>query len=96
MENDQNSIIGNSVPVNPQKTVGISNKNTAHDPDLPYEDPAITNPQELASFPKPAPIVDAEDVENESESRLVNHRSPVRDGSHIARTDNAPDERGYI
>jgi hypothetical protein len=66
------------------------------DTTLPYEDPAVINPEELASFPKPAPKADAADVENESENRLVNKRSPVRDGTHITRTGNTPNEEGYI
>ncbi len=72
--------------------------NTTHPADttLPYEDPAVVNPEELASFPKPAPKADAADVENESENRLVNKRSPVRDGTHITRTGNEPNEEGYI
>jgi len=65
--------------------------------DLPYEDPAITNPAELASFPKAAPIADAADVENETGNRLVNRKgSPVREGRNIAQSDNRPDENGYI
>lgn len=82
-----------SIPLN---NVNPQAHKTTSDTTLPYEDPAITNPEELASFPKPAPIADAEDVENESESRLVNRRSPVREGRNIARTDNAPNEEGYI
>lgn len=63
---------------------------------LPYEDPAITNPEELASFPKNSEIADATDVERESESRLVNRRTPVREGRNITRTDNNPDTEGYM
>ena len=62
--------------------------NTAPDSTLPYEDPAITNPEELATFPDAAPIADAEDVEEESKTRIVNVKSsPVRDGRNIIRTD---------
>jgi len=65
--------------------------------DLPYEDPAVTNPAELASFPKAAPKADAAEIENESENRLVNRKSsPVREGRNIAQSDNRPDENGYI
>ena len=63
----------------------------------PYEDPAITNPAELASFPKAAPKADAGKVSFESEDRLVNRKSsPVREGINIAQSDNRPDENGYI
>lgn len=65
--------------------------------DLPYEDPAVTNPAELASFPKAAPIADAADIENETGNRLVTRKSsPVREGRNIAQSDNRPDENGYI
>ena len=64
--------------------------------DLPYEDPAITNPEELATFPKTSKMSNPEDVENESESHLVNRRSPVREGRNITRTDNTPDTDGYM
>lgn len=64
--------------------------------DLPYEDPAITNPQELASFPKTSKMSNPEDIENESESHLVNRRSPVREGRNITRTYNNPDTNGYM
>lgn len=67
------------------------------DATLPYEDPAITNPEELASFPKPAAKSDAEDVENESENRLVNlKKSPVREGRNIVNTDTNPDPDGFM
>jgi len=64
---------------------------------LPYDDPAITNPQELASFPPPAEIAPSEEVENENEIRLVNpQRSPVREGRNIISTDNNPDRDGFM
>lgn len=53
--------------------------------DLPYDDPAIVNPTELASFPKKAP----QDYHPHSEhdSHLVSRRSgSARDGSNITRT----------
>lgn len=66
------------------------------DNSLPYEDPAITNPEELASFPKKTKIVDAAEIERESESHLVNKRTPVREGRNIIRTDNNPDTDGFM
>lgn len=63
---------------------------------LPYEDPAITNPEELASFPKNSEIVDAHEIEQERESHLVNKRTPVREGRNIIRTDNNPDTDGFM
>lgn len=85
-----------SIPLNITTSTPDPNTSKPGGTTLPYEDPAITNPEELASFPKPAPIADAEDVENESENRLVNKRTPVREGRNITQTGNAPDERGYI
>lgn len=63
---------------------------------LPYEDPAITNPEELATFPKNSQIIDAKEVEHESQSHLVNKRSPVREGRNIISTDNNPDRDGFM
>lgn len=63
--------------------------------DVPgVEDPAAVNPEELASFPKqkdkgPLPI----DHEKEN---AITKRSSVREGRNIARTENTPDENGYI
>ena len=63
---------------------------------LPYEDPAITNPQELASFPKQSEIANTKEIEIESESHLVNKRTPVREGRNIIRTDNNPENDGFM
>jgi len=64
---------------------------------LPYDDPAITNPQELASFPPPAEQASSEEIENENEIRLVNpQRNPVREGRNIISTDNNPDRDGFM
>lgn len=92
MENRENR----NIPDGGLKNSTGNNRAPYDNVNLPYEDPAIINPEELATFPKPAPKVDAADIENESENRLVNKRSPVRDGTHITRTGNGPDENGYI
>jgi len=72
--------------------------NTAPDSTLPYEDPIVTNPEELASFPKAAPIADAADVAEESKTRIVNVKSsPVREGRNIIRTDtNSDTTEGFM
>jgi len=97
---NDNRRLQEDIDVNPLDTTSLDSvplrTNKPADTTLPYEDPAVINPEELASFPKPAPKVDAADIENESENRLVNKRSPVRDGTHITRTGNGPDENGYI
>jgi hypothetical protein len=87
----------------PVRTISLdtTNDNSSKDSqsydDLPYADPALVNPEELASFPDPAPKEDASQVEFESENRLVNRKpSPVREGRNIAQSDNRPDENGYI
>lgn len=66
-------------------------KNLIPDNSLPYEDPAITNPEELASFPKNSKIEKASEVEKERESHLVNKRTPLREGRNITQTDNSPE-----
>lgn len=72
-------------------------KNTAPDNSLFYEDPAVTNPEELATFPKAAPKMDATDVEEESVTRLQSlKRSPVRDGRNIIRTDTEAGSDGFM
>jgi len=61
---------------------------------LPYDDPAMINPDELASFPKQA-NPEAHHL-YDHESHLVNRRTPVRDGRNITRTDNQPDRHGFM
>jgi len=56
-----------------------------------YEDPAVLNPAELATFPPK--VVKAESFHHDHyhHSHLVNKRTPVRDGRNITITDNHPD-----
>ena len=62
--------------------------------DLFYADPAVFNPEELATFPKP---VKHDSYHHHShESHLVNKRTPVRDGRNITRTDNHPEKNGFM
>ena len=64
---------------------------------LPYEDPAVVNPTELATFPKMVKRDESHHHHHEHESHLVNRRTaPVREGRHITRTDNHPDKDGYM
>jgi len=68
--------------------------NTHPDGRLPEDDPALINPDELATFPEEQKNPHL-DVEDENESRLVNRKtSPVRDGRNITRTDTTPDNDG--
>lgn len=60
---------------------------------FPYEDPAITNPDELATFPK---TVSNNPYHPPHESHLVSKRTPVRDGRNITITDNHPDKNGFV
>ena len=60
---------------------------------FPYEDPAIINPDELATFPK---IVNNNPYHPPHESHLVSKRTPVRDGRNITITDNHPDKNGFV
>lgn len=66
------------------------------DNQLPYPDPAEVNPDELATFPKRSQQSDPGDIEEERESHLVNKRSPLREGRNITRTDNNPDNDGFM
>ena len=66
------------------------------DNQLPYPDPAVVNPEELATFPKRSQQSDPGDIEDEKESHLVNKRSPLREGRNITRTDNNPDNDGFM
>ena len=59
---------------------------------FPYEDPAIVNPDELATFPKTVNT----SAYHAHESHLVSKRTPVRDGRNITITDNHPEKRGFI
>lgn len=97
-ENDRNDQGNQDGQFNPDtnKTNDAVRRNLMPDNSLPYEDPAITNPEELASFPKKAKIVNATEVERESENHLVNNRTPVREGRNIVRTDNNPDTDGFM
>lgn len=64
---------------------------------MPYEDPAIVNPNELATFPKQ---VKKNDVHHHSyyhhHHPLHIKTTPARDGRNITRTDNHPEKNGFI
>ncbi len=63
---------------------------------MPYEDPAIINPDELATFPKPVHTETRHHHHHHDESHSVSKRTPVRDGRNITRTDNHPDKNGFM
>lgn len=83
---------GNIVPnksVNPKHPDGL----------LPEDDPALINPDELATFPKQVNETDEDvDLEAERENHSVNRKtSPERDGTQITRTDNtSTNDRGFL
>lgn len=94
MENNTNSRVGHT-----EANRHNDFKKGAHQSydGLPYEDPAITNPVELATYPAPAKKVSATDIENENESHVANtKRSAVREGRNIISTDNNPDRDGFM
>ncbi len=62
---------------------------------LPYEDPALINPDELATFPKTVKK-DGYHHYHDHELHEITKRTPVRDGRNITRTDNQPDKRGFM
>nr|WP_322623187.1 hypothetical protein [uncultured Flavobacterium sp.] len=72
-------------------------KHMTPDNTMLYEDPAVVNPEELATFPKPAPKADATEIADENQARPVSvQRSAVREGRNIVRTDTAPDPDGFM
>lgn len=65
---------------------------------LPEDDPAVINPDELASFPKEK-HTENPDIEDERDPKLVNRKtSPVREGRNITRTGPGSnvDEDGFM
>ena len=62
---------------------------------LPYDDPAILNPDELATFPKQ---VRRDGYHHHDHHHHHHHMksTPVRDGRNITRTDNHPDKHGFM
>ncbi len=97
MEDNTNSHVGHT-SANRQNKANEFKKGEHQSYDgLPYEDPAITNPVELATFPKPAEKVSATHIESENETHVVNtKRSAVREGRNIINTDNNPDRDGFM
>lgn len=77
-----------------------TNKTQKHpDGSLPEDDPAVINPDEVASFPKEVKETDADvDLDAERENHSVNRQtSPERDGTNITRTDNSSiNDRGFL
>lgn len=72
-------------------------KHMTPDNTMLYEDPAVVNPEELATFPKPAPKADATEISDENQAHPVSvQRSAVREGRNIVRTDTAPDSDGFM
>jgi hypothetical protein len=98
--NNNNNTAFNSQPEEKAQGIDFSNDserlhNNQQTPDgiLPEDDPALINPDELATFPKEV-ANDNPDIDAERDSHLVNRRSPVRDGRNITRTDTTPDNDG--
>lgn len=100
MENNTNGRNDMARPTNDRRDATNSRleeiRNLRPDPTLPYDDPAVINPEELATFPKKSEIMDAADVEAENKTTLVNQRSAVRVGRNIVRTDNDPNNDGFM
>lgn len=63
---------------------------------FPEGDPAIINPEELASFPPEAERSNDVDIEAERDSHSVTKRTPVRNGRNIISTDNDPTHDGFM
>lgn len=81
-DRDNHHNVDNGVPASPLK---------------PEDDPALINPEELATFPEPAKRDSNVDIDSERDSHLVNKKpSPVRDGRNIISTDNNPGRDGFM
>ena len=63
---------------------------------MPYEDPAIVNPDELATFPKQVKNDEFHGHHHHPHHPLHFKSTPVRDGRNITRTDNHPEKNGFI
>ena len=75
------------------KRENLSNENSKLSPE---EDPAVINPEELATFPKEKKNEDP-DIEEERGSHLANKlKSPVRSGRNITETGPNPDRDGFM
>ncbi|KOS07854.1 hypothetical protein AM493_18665 [Flavobacterium akiainvivens] len=96
MEDNTNSRVGQQANRQPERNEFKKGPHQSYD-NMPYEDPAITNPVELASYPPPAEKVSAADIENENEIHGINtKRNPVREGRNIISTDNNPERDGFM
>lgn len=97
MEDNTNSHVGSSsANRQPENKEFKKGPHQSYD-GLPYQDPAITNPVELATYPAPAKKVSAKDIENENETHVINtKRSAVREGRNIINTDNSPERDGFM
>lgn len=101
MENNQNERKDQEdLSLNEQRNFTSDDRNLKEggskhpDGQLPEDDPALINPDELATFPKEMKNGDP-DIESERDSHLTNRKSsPVRDGRNITRTDTTPDNDG--
>lgn len=76
------------------KELSKGHKENKPDGPLPEDDPALINPDELATFPKEMKNEDP-DIDEERDSHSVSRKtSPVREGRNITRTDTTPDNDG--
>ena len=103
MENNQNHLQGEEHQDDKGQKINFTHDNRdlkenrehpAPDGQLPEDDPALINPDELATFPREVKNDDP-DIEEERDSHLTNRKpSPARDGRNITRTDTTPDNNG--
>lgn len=63
---------------------------------VPEDDPAVINPDELATFPRQKKTINP-DLEEERDSHLANKiNTPVREGRNITQTGTMPDDNGFL
>jgi len=93
-DDDQNENIENLHFTKDNKGLKDDRQDLTPDGRLPEDDPALINPDELATFPKEVSNEDP-DIESERDSHLTNRNSsPVRERRNITRTDTTPDNDG--
>lgn len=86
----------NSIP-NPNEVRRAGGSSTASGDRLPENDPAIINPDELASYPRQQAADDTPDIDEERKSHSVQLKSsPARDGRNITRTGPSTDTGDFM
>lgn len=82
---------------NPNETRRAGGSSAASGDMLPENDPAVINPDELATFPRQQADDDTPDLDEERKSHSVQLKSsPARDGRNITRTGPSTDTGDFM